>query len=249
MFDEQSLRSTIQGVVQIDRTGAVTVKDPARLRTNVAEALARHAIFAEKAEVRDAGRWLLRKAGEAVGITSASILPLYRARGRGECGGFTVPAINIRTLTYDVARAACRAAKKLDASAVVFEIARSEIRYTEQRPPEYSAAVIAAAIREDFRGPLFIQGDHFQVSASAYYKGDREKELAALRALIEEALAAGFLNIDIDSSTLVVLERPTLDEQQVDNCRIAAELTAPAMRMSPCCACSAWSRCRACASR
>ncbi len=226
MFDEQSLRSTIQGVVQIDRGGVVTITNPERLRASVIEALTRHAIFAEKAEVRDASRWLIRKAGEVVGVISASILPLYTARGRDECGGFTVPAINIRTLTYDVARAAMRAAKKLDASAVVFEIARSEIRYTEQRPPEYIAAVTAAAIREDFRGPLFIQGDHFQVSASTFYKGDREKELAALRALIEEALTAGFLNIDIDSSTLVVLERPTIDAQQEENCRIAAELTA-----------------------
>ncbi len=233
MFDEQSLRSTIAGVVQIDRAGAVTVNDPTRLRAAVAEALARHAIFADKAEVRDASRWLLRKAGEAVGVMSASILPLYKARGRGECGGFTVPAINIRTLTYDVARAACRAAQKLDASAVVFEVARSEIRYTEQRPPEYAAAVTAAAIREDFRGPLFIQGDHFQVSAAAFYKGDREKELAALRALIEEALAAGFLNIDIDSSTLVVLERPTIDAQQEENCRVAAELTAHVHKHEP----------------
>src|SRR5205814_181310 len=167
----QSLRGTIQGVVQIDRAGAVTVSDPARFRATVAEALARHAIFADKVEVRDASRWLLRKAGEAVGVMSASILPLYKARGRGECGGFTVPAINIRTLTYDVARAACRAAQKLDASAIVFEVARSEIRYTEQRPPEYSAAVTAAAIREDFRGPLFIQGAHSQLSASPSYKG------------------------------------------------------------------------------
>lgn len=226
MFDEQSLRSAIQGIVQIDRGGAVTVTDAPRLRTSAIEALARHAIFAEKPEVRDASRWLIRKAGEAVGVMSASILPLYKARGRGECGGFTVPAINIRTLTYDVARAALRAAKRIDAGPVVFEIARSEIRYTEQRPAEYAAAVTAAAIREDFRGPLFIQGDHFQVSASAFYKGDREKELAALRALIEEALTAGFLNIDIDSSTLVVLDRPTIDAQQEENCRVAAELTA-----------------------
>jgi fructose/tagatose bisphosphate aldolase len=233
MYDEQSLRSTIQGVVQVDRGGAVAVRDAQRLRGSAIEALARHAIFAAKPEVRDASRWLIRKAGEALGVASASILPLYKARGRGECGGFTVPAINIRTLTYDVARAACRAAKRLDAGAVVFEIARSEIRYTEQRPPEYAAAVTAAAIREDFRGPLFIQGDHFQASASAYYKGDREKELAALRALIEEALAAGFLNIDIDSSTLVVLDRPSLDAQQEENCRVAAELTAHVHKHAP----------------
>jgi fructose/tagatose bisphosphate aldolase len=233
MFDEQSLRSEIDHVVRIDRGGTVTVSDPGRLRDGVVERLVRHAVFAEKPEVRDASRWLIRRLGEAVGVTSASILDLYKARGRGECGGFTVPAINIRTLTYDVARAAMRAAKKLDAGAVVFEIARSEIRYTEQRPAEYSAAVTAAAIQEDFRGPLFIQGDHFQASASAFYKGDREKELAALRALIEEALAAGFLNIDIDSSTLVVLDRPTIDAQQEENCQIAAELTAHVLRHTP----------------
>ncbi len=136
-------------------------------------------------------------------------------------------------LTYDVARAACRAAKKLDAGAVVFEIARSEIRYTEQRPAEYTAAVTAAAIQEDFRGPLFIQGDHFQASASAFFKGDREKELTALRSLIEEALTAGFLNIDIDSSTLVVLDRPTIDAQQEENCQVAAELTAHVLKHAP----------------
>jgi len=233
MFDEQSLRSSIDHVLTIDRGGTVTVTDPRRLRDGVVEQLARHAVFAEKPAVRDGSRWLIRRLGETVGVTSASILSLYKARGRGECSGFTVPAINIRTLTYDVARAACRAAKKLDAGALVFEIARSEIRYTEQRPAEYSAAVTAAAIQEDFRGPLFIQGDHFQVSASAFYKGDRDKELAALRALIEEALTAGFLNIDIDSSTLVVLERPTIDAQQEENCQIAAELTAHVLRHAP----------------
>ena len=226
MFDKPSLRNAIASVVQIDRDGTVTIKDAQRLRAGVVEQLARHAVFAEQPEVRDASRWLVRRLGEAVGVSSASILPLYKARGRGECAGFTVPAINIRTLTYDVARAACRAAKRLDTSAVVFEIARSEISYTEQRPAEFAAAVTAAAIQEDFRGPLFIQGDHFQVSASAFYKGDREKELAALRTLIEEALAAGFFNIDIDSSTLVILDRPTIDAQQEENCQIAADLTA-----------------------
>ena len=233
MLNEESLRGALEGAVRVRGGSEVTVTDADRLRSDVIEQLARHAIFAEKPAVRDVGRWLIRRLGDVAGVTSASILELYRARGRGEVTGFTVPAINIRTLTYDVARAACRAAKRLDARAIVFEIARSEIRYTEQRPAEYAAAVTAAAIREDFRGPLFIQGDHFQVNASAFYKGDREKELAALRALIEEALAAGFLNIDIDSSTLVVLDRPTIDAQQEENCRIAAEMTAHVLAHAP----------------
>src|SRR5688572_4116978 len=47
-----------------------------------------------------------------------------------------------------------------------------------------------------------------------------------MRMLIDEGLAAGFFNIDIDTSTLVDLSFPTLDEQQRENYERAAELTA-----------------------
>ena len=91
------------------------------------------------------------------------------AMGRGEVPGrFTVPAINLRMMAYDSARAVFRAARKLDVGALIFEIARSEIGYTDQRPAEYATAVLAAAIREGFRGPVFIQGDHFQTSGKKY---------------------------------------------------------------------------------
>ena len=99
-------------------------------------------------------RRAIREAARSLGILPASILPLYQARGRGEISGFTVPAINLRILTYDTARAAvCRAARALDAGAVIFEIARSEIGYTDQRPAEYAAVVLAAAIAEGLGGP------------------------------------------------------------------------------------------------
>ena len=118
-----------------------------------------------------------------------------------------MPAINVRAMAYDTARAVVRAAKKLDAGAFILEIARSEIGYTEQRPHEYAAVVLAAALREGFRGPIFIQGDHVQTNAKKYNSPERDKELAALRALIEEEIAAGFFNVDIDTSTLVDLEQ------------------------------------------
>ena len=127
--------------------------------------------------------------------------------GRGEAGGFTVPAINIRAMAYDTARAVIRAAKRLNAGAFIFEIARSEIGYTEQRPHEYAAIVFAAALREGFTGPLFIQGDHVQANAKKYSGPERDKELETLRALIREEIAAGFYNIDIDTSTLVDLDK------------------------------------------
>src|SRR5581483_2556871 len=145
------------------------------------------------------------------GAASASIYPLYMAAGRGEMPRrFTVPAFNIRALTYDSARALFRAAMRHDVGAFIFEIARSEIGYTEQRPAEYSACVLAAAIRENFRGPVFIQGDHFQASEKKWATEDgRKAEMKALESLVDEAIAAEFFNIDIDTSTLVDLSFQT----------------------------------------
>jgi fructose-bisphosphate aldolase class II len=163
----------------------------------------------------------------------ASIHELYVAMGRGEVKGFTVPAMNLRAMTYDTARAVFRAAKALKAGTFILEIARSEIGYTEQRPHEYSAILIAAALREGFIGPVFIQGDHVQVNAKKFVSPDRDKELAALRELIREEIAAGFYNIDIDTSTLVELDKPTLDEQQHINCQMAAEFTRHVRGLEP----------------
>ncbi|MEO6486405.1 MAG: class II fructose-bisphosphate aldolase [Thermoanaerobaculia bacterium] len=161
------------------------------------------------------------------GAVPASIAPLYEAIGRGEVTrAFTVPAFNIRALTYDTARALFRAAMRHDVGPFIFEIARSEIGYTDQRPAEYAACVLAAAMREGYKGPVFIQGDHFQASAKKWEtEAGRVAEVKALEALIDEAIAAEFYNIDIDTSTLVDLSRATRDEQQRTNYEYTAHLT------------------------
>ncbi|MEA2237094.1 MAG: tagatose 1,6-diphosphate aldolase GatY/KbaY [Thermoanaerobaculia bacterium] len=161
------------------------------------------------------------------GAVSSSIYPLYMAFGRKEIEKrFTVPAFNIRALTYDAARALFRVAMRHDVGAFIFEIARSEIGYTEQRPGEYAACVLAAAWREGFEGPVFIQGDHFQASAKKWATPEGQTaEMKALESLIDEALAAEFYNIDIDTSTLVDLDFPTRDEQQRANYEGTAHLT------------------------
>jgi fructose/tagatose bisphosphate aldolase len=182
------------------------------------------AVFGADPELRGTARWNIRTAAAAAGIRPSSIHDLYIAMGRGDAGGFTVPAINVRAMAYDTARAVIRSAKKLNAGAFIFEIARSEIGYTEQRPHEYAAVVLGAALREGFKGPVFIQGDHVQVNAKKYNSPERDKELDALRALVKEEIAASFLNIDIDTSTLVDLAKPTLAEQQEVNVALAAEL-------------------------
>src|SRR6266480_1688315 len=178
----------------------------------------------QSAALDEQARWLIWEIGQQAGVRPASIHELYLARGRGEVQPFTTPAMNIRVLSYDSARAVFRAAKRLDVGALICEIARSEMGYTEQRPAEYVAVMTAAALREGFTGPLFIQGDHVQVNAKKY-AADAEAELQALRTLIEEELHAGFYNIDVDTSTLVDLSQPNLDEQQRTNYERAAELT------------------------
>ncbi|MBI4421369.1 MAG: class II fructose-bisphosphate aldolase [Gemmatimonadetes bacterium] len=224
---DQAIRSAtrvLDGAVKYDGE-TVSVTRPAALKSEAMDRLVRLAVFGATEPERDAARWLIWELAQDVGCPAASIHELYLARGRGECGGFTVPAINLRVLAYHSARAVFRAALQREAGALIFEIARSEIAYTDQRPAEYAAVVLGAALREGFRGPVFIQGDHFQANA-AKYQADPDKELDAIRALIDEGLAAGFFNIDIDTSTLVDLAHPTLDEQQRENYVRAAELTA-----------------------
>jgi len=187
--------------------------------------LIRTAVFGEGAAKADARRTIHLEARKR-GAVASSIYPLYMAIGRGEVRPFTTPAFNIRALTYDPARALFRVAKRHEVGAFIFEIARSEIGYTDQRPAEYAACVLAAAMREDFRGPVFIQGDHFQASAKKWVTEEgRASETTALESLIGEAIAAEFYNIDIDTSTLVDLGFPSRDEQQRANYEGTAHLT------------------------
>jgi fructose/tagatose bisphosphate aldolase len=206
-------------------TDRLSVTNASAVTAELIDRLAWSAVFGSDAELRGTARWVLRSLAAAAGIRPASIHDLYAAMGRGEAAGFTVPAINVRAMSYDTARAVIRSAKKLNAGAFIFEIARSEIGYTEQRPHEYAAVLLAAALREGFSGPLFIQGDHVQTNAKKYNSPDRDKEIDTLRALIKEEITAGFYNIDIDTSTLVDLTKATLEEQQDVNVKLAVDFT------------------------
>lgn len=219
----QEFLGTLRGVRVAD--GAVHLTDEAALRAEGIDALIHGAVFGDGADVRDTARWVIGEVGAALGVVPASIHDLYLARGRGEASGFTVPAFNVRGIAYDTGRALFAAAREGRVGAVICEIARSEIGYTDQRPAEYVAAMTAAAIKENWTGPLFIQGDHFQLNAKKYAT-DPETELRAVKDLIREAIHAGFYNIDVDTSTLVDLAREGLDEQQQVNYRLSAELTA-----------------------
>ncbi len=179
-----------------------------------------NAIFSkEKAKFRG----ILKREARKRGIIPASIYPLYQRIARGELSGFTVPAFNLRMLTYDFARAIFRSAKRASAGLFIFELARQEREYTAQSFDEYVTCIISAALKEEFFYPVFIQADHIQLSKEKFLSSP-QVELRTIKNLLREAIHAGVYNIDIDASTLVDLNEPSEKEQQRNNFKITSQL-------------------------
>jgi len=229
----QDLLAGLDGIARIQGS-RLLVDDAVRLRGEVIDGLVETAVFNADETLREAARWLIWSASQALGCGSASIHELYMARGHGEFAAtrFTVPAINVRAAGYLTARQAFAAGLERDAGAVIFEIAKSEMAYTDQRPAEYTAVILAAAIRSGWVGPVFLQGDHFQFNATKW-AADPGAEMSALKQLTSEAVAAGFCNVDIDSSTLVDLSQPTPAAEQLVNVANTVELTALIRAIEP----------------
>ncbi len=203
----------LKNVIEV-KDGVVSIKDKTTLK-KMMYSLIYNAVFEPDDEKRKNLFLFIKEIAKACGAIPSSIQGLYEEMGK-DFPGFTVPAINIRGITYDVARAVFRKALEKDVGAMIFEIARSEIGYTKQRPLEYTTVILAAAVAEGYEYPVFIQGDHFQLVRKHFMSGS-DAELGYVKGLIAEAIDAEFYNIDIDSSTLVDLERPTIKEQQRPN--------------------------------
>ena len=214
VYSKDSLLNDLSGSVEIGE-GVVSVRNRERVKGELIDRLIYNACLNPDEEIRDAVRWLIREMARDLGIFPASIFAYYSKMPEN----ISVPAINIRGLTYDVARAIFSQAMAGNIGACIFEIARSEMEYTYQEPAEYSTLIMAAGIKEGFTGPVFIQGDHFQIRKKI------ENDIENVKLLIKKAVEAGFYNLDLDTSTLVDLNQPTVYEQQRKNFETAAELT------------------------
>ncbi|MEK7604982.1 MAG: class II fructose-bisphosphate aldolase [Patescibacteria group bacterium] len=219
-------------------TGAIgDLNDPlisnrAILQATLIDDLVYTALFSQDKDLKQQCADLIYRLSELAGCPSTSIYELYKAFGEQKVEGFTVPAINVRALTYDTARLIFRLMKEKKIGAVVFEIARSEIEYTHQRPREYALAVLAGAIKEGYKGPVFLQGDHYQFSKKKFSE-DRNAEINKIKDLIKESIEARFYNIDIDASTLVDLDKESLTDQQQNNSDMTALLTTYIHQIQP----------------
>ena len=221
----------LKGIISLSK-GGVVIENIDRLKTQGIDTLVENSVLNASSQIRGLSRFIIKSSALEMGIVSSSIQGLYDARGRDECGGFTVPAINIRGMSYDFSRSIFRTAQKLNTGSFIFEIAKSEIGYTFQQPHEIVGVILGAAIRENHTGPVFIQGDHFQVNAKNYLI-NKDKEISGLKKLIQKGIEAGFYNIDIDTSTLVDLSKNTVVEQQRANFEVGVELTKYIRELEP----------------
>lgn len=194
--------------------------NPSKQEQREVDELARNASLGTAIQ-RTAARRKLLAAASRQGIWLASPQPIYASRAKVVPERpWSLAAINVRGMGYRVCRSIFRAAIDQQVGAFCLEVARSEMTYGKQRPDDLAAAALAAALREGYRGPIFLQGDHYRV--------DREKPLSAelkvLSKLISDSLRAGFRSIDIDASTLVDLEQTTVPQQQMRNADVTGRL-------------------------
>ncbi len=210
----------------------IEVKDQNALLEYGIDYLIYSAVLSDDAQVKHLCNIYIRKLAQKLGIFPASIHSLYEAFGKGEVSGFTVPAMNVRTISYDFAREVFKKALQHEASTFLFEISRSENKYTLQTQDELTICVLAAAIKEGYEGPVFLQGDHYQFDTKKY-KEYPQGQIDEIELAVKDALAAGMYNIDIDASTLVDLSLPTKDEQQKENYEMTALLTKYIRSMQP----------------
>ena len=91
----------LKGIASLNN-GGVVIEDIDRLKTLGIDTLVENSVLNNSSQIRGLSRFIIKSAALEMGIVPSSIQGLYNARGREECGGFTVPAINIRGLSYAV---------------------------------------------------------------------------------------------------------------------------------------------------
>ncbi len=203
-----------------------------QLTHEVIDNLVYTANLSEKVEIKDFAHRTILEYAPKHGVNSSSIHDVYMAFGKGELSGFSVPALNIRSITYDLAQEVFKLMITHSIGPVIFEIAISEQGYTKQSPSEYSSSVLGAAMKVGYKGPVFILGDHYQLRSDDFHD-DKEAELRRIEQVIRSSIKAQFYNIDIDGSTLVNLSEVHEAVQQKDNYEVTAHFTRFIRKLQP----------------
>jgi hypothetical protein len=224
------IESALRGILEI-KGNEVDVVDADKLRERCIDRLVYNAVFHESEEFRYFLHWLIREAAAKQVVYPTSIQGLHEAAILGVAPPFTAPALSLHALSYDVARACFRAARDTGAGAFSFGYTDEVAGYGFQPPAEYATCILAAAIREGYQRAVFLQCDHIRIGRASY-QVSRDDEIGRLKDRLEEAITAGFFNIDLDTSSLADFSRPSFPEQQQSS-RECAELVAFIREIEP----------------
>lgn len=196
------LEGLLRGCVEV-HGNAVRIIDAGRLREERIDALVYNAMFQPSERVRYFLAWLIRQVAAGNAIYPSSLQGWYARVGRGQAPSFTIPALRLRMISYAAGRAAFRAMRETGAGAVVFSL--DGAAKPAQSPLDYATCLLAAAIREGYEGPLFLEADFLRAQPGA---DERLKEL------VGEALNAGFFNLEFGLTRLKNLSLPDPTEQE-----------------------------------
>jgi len=215
------------------RNGNIKVINEKLLKEKVIDNLIYSTVFSENQMVSAKCKYIIINTARSLGIIPSSTNNLYKnGFAKEKIKEITVPAINIRTLTFEIAQLIFNLMLEKNIIGVIFEIAGSEIDYTKQSPSEYASCILAAAIKTGYKGQVFLQGDHYQFNKNKFYE-NKKQETQRLKELIKQSVNAFFYNIDIDASTLVDLEKKDLIKQQEENYKQTLELTEYIRKIQP----------------
>ncbi len=218
-----AIESALKDIVEVTSNG-IKITNVTALSNGLIDKLVYDATFNPNTDIVNKTRKLIKDIAASFGIKPASTYDLYIKKAT-DPRHYAIPAINIRGMAYNSARAVLHAAVRNKVTdPFIFEIARSEIGYTGQRPVEFTTSILAAAIKEGYNHPIYLQGDHFQITAKER-DADLPKAIINLQKLIREAIEGGFYQIDLDMSTLVDWSKQTIPEQQKLNYKMTAEMT------------------------
>lgn len=222
------LCESMHGVIRYNQKDGFRLLVPQMLRGELVDRLAITAALGDSEDVKEMARFLIRASAISHNIWCDSVSPIFLGIGQGKYQGFTIPAINLRGITYYLARRVFHSARRQKAGPIVFQLSSSEMDITGQPPSEYVSCILAAALRENYSGPVFLQASRI---------GTRDQKTDSLdlpdikpSALIADAIASGIFNLefecsdDLDETVKLISE---IRMHQPDGVSIAVGCTIP----------------------
>lgn len=194
------LNDTIKHTLQIKR-GGVEILNPEVARGVLTDRLIFNAVFHSETQIKATSRWLIKAIGQSLNIFSSSTHGLQNILNPPARKKMKTPVLQTPHLSYDIARAVFQAIQKHHMGPVIFELGESSMESENQSPGEFSATIFAAAIREEYQGPIFIQAHHIQVNTESFQRAP-DKEIQKLKNLIIESIATGIYNLWINGFSI-----------------------------------------------